>query len=208
MNAGEVVNNAAVTAATSHPGITTGDDSSITVPITPTPNYTLTKIAGALFDTNGNAVNDAGDSITYTFRVFNTGNIDLDPIFITDAKLGIQSVRCGTGSLAPGATLDCLATVYAATQADVDAGAIRNSATAAASPPQGQPLVRSASTVTPLAAAPAVTLTKTAAIPVDLDGNGRINAGDTVNYSFSVRNSGNTTLNNVLVADAKLGIVA
>ena len=68
--------------------------------------------------------------------------------------------------------------------------------------------MRSASTVTPLAAAPAVTLTKTAAIPVDLDGNGRINAGDTVNYSFSVRNSGNTTLNNVLVADAKLGIVA
>ncbi len=208
VNAGEVVNNAAVTAATSHPGITTGDDSSITVPITPTPNYTLTKIAGALFDTNGNAVNDAGDSLTYTFRVVNTGNIDLDPIFITDAKLGIQSVRCGTGPLAPGATRDCLATVYAATQADVDAGAISNSATAAASPPQGQPLVRPASTVTPLAAAPAVTLTKTAAIPVDLDGNGRINAGDTVNYSFSVRNSGNTTLNNVLVADAKLGIVA
>ena len=39
----------------------------------------------------------------------------------------------------------------------------------------------------------------------DLDGNG-IDQGDTVDYSFEVTNTGNTTLSNVSIDDATIGV--
>lgn len=49
----------------------------------------------------------AGDVITYTYNVTNTGNVALNgPVIITDDKLG--SFTCGTvTSLAPGAAVTC-----------------------------------------------------------------------------------------------------
>ena len=52
---------------------------------------------------------------------------------------------------------------------------------------------------------PAITLDKTVSTPVDVNGNGLTDAGDTVVYTFVSTNTGNTTLKNVAITDPTLG---
>ena len=164
----------------------------------------LVKTASAINDTDGNGA-DAGDTVTYGFSVRNTGNTTLDPVTVHDPLLSGSSpnITCPTGALAPGATLTCTSRTYTLTQADVDNGSRTNTATATATPPGGGTVSDGASTTTPIPAGPALVLDKTAGAVADLDGNGA-DAGDTVTYGFSVRNTGTVTLNPVTVHDSKL----
>ena len=88
------------------------------------------------------------------------------------------------------------------TQADVNAGGVTNTATATGTPPTG-PAVTSppATVVLDIPAAPSLTLSKTADPVVDANGNGVIDAGDTIAYSFLITNTGNVTLTDVAVSD-------
>ncbi|RZN36122.1 MAG: DUF11 domain-containing protein, partial [Methanosarcinales archaeon] len=76
------------------------------------------------------------DTLTYTFSVTNDGNVNLDPVIVTDPMSGLSALSCNATSLAPGASTTCTAT-YTVTQADVDAGSIYNTATATGTPPTG-----------------------------------------------------------------------
>ena len=69
----------------------------------------------------------AGDTITYTFVVTNSGTSSLvGPVTVTDDH---TTVTCKAGSLAVGETVTCSA-VYTTTSADVTAGSVTNKATA------------------------------------------------------------------------------
>jgi uncharacterized repeat protein (TIGR01451 family) len=102
----------------------------------------------------------------------------------------------GAASLLPGASVTCTAT-YVATQADVDAGVVTNSATATGTPPAGDPVDSDPSNATtPSATAtPAMTILKSASPAT------AATVGQTVSYSFVVTNTGNVTITNVSIVE-------
>ncbi len=63
-------------------------------------------------------------------------------------------------------------------------------------------------TVSLIPAVPQITFTKTFATAVDVNANGIVDAGDTIEYTLSVTNSGNVSLTGANVTDTKLGLAA
>ncbi len=204
IDAGEVVNLAGVVGV-SPSGFEVVDTDGTTTSVPQVATISLDKGAGPVVDTNGTLRPDAGDTITYTFAVTNTGTVTLDPVTVSDPMLG--TVTCPVGAVAPGATVNCGPVSYTLTQADVDAGVVTNSATASGTPPSGAAVTGSDSTTTTITPASAITLDKQAGPIVDANGSGRVDAGDTIVYTFTVRNAGNVTLNPVTVSDPKVGAV-
>ncbi|MCD0453507.1 DUF11 domain-containing protein [Actinocorallia sp. API 0066] len=72
---------------------------------------------------------EEGDSLSYTFRVTNTGAAALRSVAVTDPR--ITDVSCPADTLAAGAALTCTGT-YTVTASDVAAGRVTNTATASA----------------------------------------------------------------------------
>ncbi|HYF74779.1 MAG TPA: hypothetical protein VD864_18270 [Nocardioides sp.] len=167
------------------------------------PSVNLKKTAGSIIDGDGNGP-DAGDTVTYDFLVTNTGNVTLNPVTVSDPKLG--AITCPSGPLAAGASVSCTQKTYTLTQADVDAGKVDNTATVTGTPPTGPPVTDGDTVSTPVPKLPAIELDKTGSAINDNDGNGP-DAGDTVTYGFKVTNTGNVTLNPVTVSDPKLGAI-
>ncbi|MFF2660183.1 hypothetical protein ACFVUH_22845 [Kitasatospora sp. NPDC058032] len=167
--------------------------SEVTVPAPSDPALTVVKSAST-----GKLV--AGEKITYSFRVTNTGNVTLKDVKVTEGAFTgtgtLDPVSCpsGAASLAPGASVVCTAG-YTVTQADVDAGSVKNSATGTGTPPTGPPPVSPPSEVTvPAPSDPKLTVVKSAS-------TGKLVAGEAITYTFEVKNTGNVTLNDVKVTE-------
>ncbi len=141
----------------------------------------------------------AGETINYTFDVTNSGNVTLSSVDVHDTGLpGLSAISCPHSTLAAGASQTCTAT-YVTTAADVDAGSVTNQATAHGNPPTGSPVVSAPSSATITAVqSPAITVVKSAS-PSTFSV-----AGETIDYSFDVTNSGNLTLTSVEVHNAGL----
>ena len=112
------------------------------VPLAPdTPAISVVKLA-TLGDTNGNGKSDAGETISYSFRVTNTGNVALTTVAVADPMLdlvvGSSAVTCNPTTLLAGAEVTCTAAAYTVTAGDIAHGAaIVNLATASGQPPNG-----------------------------------------------------------------------
>ncbi|MEA2715684.1 MAG: hypothetical protein QOI99_1, partial [Actinomycetota bacterium] len=181
--------------------------SSITTTPVAAPALALAKSA-LLADSNADGLADIGEQIDYSFAVTNTGNAILTDIGIFDPLPGLGPVTCPATTLGRGGSTTCTAS-YGVTQTDVDAGVpIVNSATAAGTPPDGQPAAYSppSSTTTPVVA-PALALAKSAAL-ADTNTNQTADAGEVIDYSFSVTNTGNVPLSGVAVVEAMPGLGA
>jgi uncharacterized repeat protein (TIGR01451 family) len=134
-DAGHVDNTAVATGFDPAGGTVTSAGSSATVTIPATPSLTLDKTA------NPTTVTARDQSIGYSFRVTNTGNVTLGGVSITEQSFsgtgGPLTVACpARNSIAPGASLTCTAD-YRVTDADIAAGRVTNSATADATDPSG-----------------------------------------------------------------------
>ncbi|HWS50889.1 MAG TPA: hypothetical protein VN241_07755, partial [Microbacterium sp.] len=143
-----------------------------------------------------------GQDITYSFVVTNTGNVPLTDVAVDEGEFTgsgeLSDVVCpaGAANLAPAASVTCTAT-YTVTQADLDAGSITNSATATGTPPQGPPPVSPESEITIPSEDPAPALTvEKSATPETIAA-----AGEEITYSFLITNTGNVTLNDVVVIE-------
>lgn len=139
-----------------------------------------------------------GDEVTYTYTVKNTGNVTLDPVSVSDDKLG--SITLGVTSLAPGATTTGTATLIL-TQELLDEGSQTNIATATGTPPTGPNVTDTATQTVTFGGGASINIQKTYAWTT---GNGSA-LGDVVTYTYTVKNTGSVTLDPVEVTDDVLG---
>ncbi|AXT19420.1 DUF11 domain-containing protein [Flavobacteriaceae bacterium AU392] len=180
------------------------------------PELTLTK-TGVLL---GGVI--VGDEIEYTFSVENTGDVTIDNIIIDDPLTGSVGLPVAPSTLAPGETGTVTAR-YTITQANIDASFVENSATVTGQDPDGIDVTDISdagdeAVETPdgnggtdgdttndptviLLSAPELTLTKTGVLL------GGVIAGDEIEYTFNVENTGNVTINNVTIDDPLTGSV-
>lgn len=198
------VDNTATLVATGPQGPVPSVTDTAAVTLTPVSAIGLVKSASAVTDLDGNGT-DVGDSVTYSFTVTNRGATTLEPVAVTDAKLALAGMPCGSGPLAPGASRTCAAPAYALTQADLDAGHVENAATVTGRGPTGSSVTADGSVSFQTAGSGAITLRKSATL-TDTDGDGTADAGETIDYGFTVTNSGSVTLTSIRITDAMLGI--
>ena len=146
-------------------------------------------------DGDGSGTVSLNDILTYTVTVTNTGNTTLTNVTVTDPLLTPNSNTCA--SVPVGGS--CVLTgTYTVTQADVDAGNISNTGTGDSdeTPPHDKTVI------TPIIKSPALSTTKSLTSNADGDGSGTVSLGDMLTYT--VTNTGNSTLNNVTVNDTKI----
>ena len=185
---GSVVNtaNAAVTDTNNNP--IDVDSNQVTVLAVQNPLLSVVKATSS-------APTDAGDVIAYTVVITNTGNVTLDPVTLADPIADAGSISCDVALLAPAAVANCTLQ-HTVTQAEVNAGEVRNTATATFTPPAGGPLTQDSNeVVVTIAPTPSLVTTK-ATTTADFD-----TVGDVISYTFTVTNTGNVTLSGIVIAD-------
>ena len=164
------------------------------------------------FDSQGNCVSEPGQEIDYVFSVKNTGSIPLTDVLVTDPLLTVVG---GPITLAAGQEDTTTFTgVYVITQADIIAGVFENQAEVTGTKPLGGTVTdlsdddiytQDDPTITTLCQDDAIAITK-AGVFNDVDTSGCSTASvDTVTYTFTVTNQGNTPLTSVTVTDPLLG---
>ena len=220
MDAGQVVNQATVSAEYNSTTVTdlsdnnSPDENDATVTLVGVPGVALVKTVGIIEDTNGNGFNDAGDVINYVLTVTNNGGIPLTNVVVTDPKITIPDntiakLSVGLSNAQP------LEGSYVITQDDMNAGNVTNQATVTANSIRGPvsdlsddtSLFEDDPTVTTLAQVPKLAIIKTIGSVTDQNGNEINDVGDIINYSFSITNTGNVTLTNIMVTDDNAAVV-
>ncbi|MDQ0996111.1 putative repeat protein (TIGR01451 family) [Phyllobacterium ifriqiyense] len=202
IDAGSVSNTATPTGTPPSGPPVEGPPDTVVVPPDQAPGMTIDK-TGTLNDLDGDGLLDAGETISYSFLVRNTGAVTLTDVTVNDPKVAVIEAP---QTLAPGATFTFTGT-YTPSQAEIDAGSVSNTATGTGTPPSGPPVESPPDTVVvPPDQARGMTIEKTGTLN-DLDGDGLLDPGETISYSFLVRNTGAVTLTDVTVNDPKVAVV-
>ncbi|MGB9101942.1 MAG: OmpA family protein [Stenotrophomonas indicatrix] len=174
-------------------GTTTSPPDTVTVTGTRNPSQTLVK--ALTNDSTGGAV-AVGDVLTYTVTMTNTGNTTLTGVVVNDALIVPNSTACA--SVAPGATCQLVGT-YTVTQADADAGNIRNTAVVTSPAcPVGSTDPACTTTIDTPVQNPQVTVSKSVTLPV---GQTEVSIGDTLIYRLQVQVSDAATTSPVTLTD-------
>ena len=121
----------------------------------------------------------------------------------------VSGINCGSGTntiatLAAGAVATCVASDYLLLEEDVTVGRLEDLGSATGKDPANRDVHDSDSRVLNNGEPAGLQLEKTAFLFTDVGSNG-LEAGDTLQYTLVVTNTGKTTLTNVTATDAKLG---
>ncbi|WP_431158430.1 DUF7507 domain-containing protein, partial [Winogradskyella poriferorum] len=207
------------------PTDTTGTDDPTDTTIPQDASIAVEKTSSLDLGTDGIAT--VGDIITYTYTITNTGNTTLFDVSVTedttdftgtgglptliyqsggsdeDGESDLEDMVVGTGTIVYTAT-------YAITQADIDAGIVTNQAVANGTDPLGGDVSDDSDdptdttgtddpTDTNIPQDPSIAVEKTSSL--DLGADGVANVGDIITYTYTVTNTGNTTVFNVNVTE-------
>ena len=159
----------------------------------------LAKSQALTTDNNLNGLPDAGDVVTYSYTVTNSGDAFLTNVTVIDDNgtptilTDDITVTLAITTLAVGeATIGTL--VHTVTQAEFDSGSLTNIATASGTSPTNKVVQDTATQTVSFLQSPAIQVDKTARAFID-------GVGNLVTYDYTVTNIGNVTLTNVTVTD-------
>src|SRR5690606_978624 len=173
-----------------------------------TPELTVTKVI-----TSAGPYSEVGDEITYDIVVTNTGNVTIDDIVLADADADIPAGEENVGTLTPTESRTITVT-HTITQDDLDNGSVSNQALVNGDGPDGTPIPEVPSdnpdtpdsgdpTDTDVEQTPELTVTKV------ITSAGPYNAvGQEITYDIVVTNTGNVTIDNIVLTDANADIPA
>ena len=202
IDAGNIIHNIAT--VTSNEGATAVATANVVVH--QNPSVTIVKTASVA----GDSVNVAGEVISYTVVVTNTGNMSLTGT-LADTLSGISAISGPVESVSTNGILNVGETwtytyTYTATQADIDNhgknpanGYINNTATF--TPSAGSP--QSDSEAVPVDQNPAINIVKL----TNGDDDVWLNVNDAVTWTYTVTNTGNVALSNITVTDNVSGVI-
>ncbi|MGB1992209.1 MAG: DUF7507 domain-containing protein, partial [Flavobacteriaceae bacterium] len=194
----------------------TDDDPTITT-IAQDPQLTVTKTATIVGNEDGFV--GATDVIDYTILVTNTGNVTIQGVELTDTltdgngnALNIDTSAWLVRDIAPGQT-EIYTAFYVIEQTAADSGSVINTATATGTAPDAS-IVTDISddgdtgptdtgndpTVVEMDQIPSMEVIKTANV-IDNDADNRNGIGDTIEYTITVENTGNTDLTGLSFVD-------
>ncbi|WP_035337715.1 gliding motility-associated C-terminal domain-containing protein, partial [Dokdonia sp. PRO95] len=190
---------------------TSDDDSNLEDDITVTDlpqGASISLIKTAVFnDVDGDGFAQVGETITYNFTVTNTGNVTVTNIIIEDPLVIVSG---GPIDLEPGETdSTTFVAVYTIVQSDIDEGFVTNQAIATGQDPDGNDVVdisddnnsvEDDETVTNLPIESSIALEKVGTT-LDIDGDGLIQDGEVIQYTFTVTNTGSLPLDNIMITD-------
>ncbi len=198
LTAADVAAGVVVNKATAKSGTTTSNQAIGTIAPALTPAITLAKTG------TPSTVSATGTVISYSFTVTNSGNTQiqsaLNPVTVIDPMVGAVNCAAQPSLLNPGQSFVCTAS-YNATQAQLDAGKVVNTANASF------PYTKNAITTTVNANSSTFTIpvVETVALTVDKTGPANFTSvGQVISFGFTVTNAGNTTLTRVDVTDPKI----
>jgi uncharacterized repeat protein (TIGR01451 family) len=194
------VDNTATVTGDPPSGAPVNDSDDRRVTSTASPHLSLTK------DGSG-TIEQAGDTVTYTFTILNDGPVTLEDVVVADPLPRLSTITYewpgAEGVLAPGQQATALAT-YVVGQAEVDAGELVNTAEATGRTPGGVDVSDDDTHTFTIDRTPGISIVKDAHYAPGERGD----AGDTIAYDFTVRNTGNVTLTGVAITDELPGISA
>jgi uncharacterized repeat protein (TIGR01451 family) len=221
------IDNTASASGTYNAATTTSNTSTVNVPVAPAaPAMTVVKtvsVPPTIASGADATIADAGDKITFQYVVKNTGNVTIASVTPVDVGPKFNGIA-GTGSmaafspapvsLAPGISQTFTA-VYTMSQIDVDRSAgvtsnVTNSATATGSTTATIPVVVNApasTSQTTVPAGPKLLIAKSFILHDGGSGTaGKADVGETVDYIYTVTNTGNVAMTNVSIADTHVGV--
>ena len=194
----------------------TDDDPTVTT-IAQDPKLTVIKTSTIVGDDDGFV--GATDVIEYTIRVTNTGNVTIKGVQLTDTltdgngnTLNIDTSAWLDRDIAPGQT-EIYTAIYVIGQTAADSGSVSNTVTATGTAPDGSIVFDISDdgdkgttdtgddpTVVEMDQIPSIEVIKTANV-IDNDVNGKNGIGDTIEYTITVENTGNTDLTGLSFVD-------
>ncbi len=148
----------------------------------------------------------AGDTIRFTYRVDNSGTAALTGLQVRDPAVGKNTC---SGTIAAGGQSTCSAT-HTITTADLTSGGVTSSPVASgmsAGVAVTSPATRSTVMLStaPVSGA-SLTLSQKVGTIVDRDNDHKVSAGDQLDYSYVVTNTGKLALSSLAISSARLAL--
>ncbi|RYZ52428.1 MAG: DUF11 domain-containing protein, partial [Proteobacteria bacterium] len=201
-----LVNTATINGNSPIGAIATLNSNTVSIPVVPVNAFAIAKTSATA------SITAPGQIVPYTITVTNTGDAALSNIIVNDSMLSSGALTLTNGDANNNNKLDVgeiwsYTYSYTVTQADIDQngntnlkGVLSNTATVSANTASGTALGNlTATKVIPLSSSSSFTVDKSS------DRASITKAGDVVNYTITVTNTGNTSINNVAVVDPLLG---
>lgn len=182
-----------------------GDTASDEVSVTIAPAHAAAAAIAIAKDVDRNSAS-LGDTLTYTYKVTNSGNVPLVDVVVTDDML--EAIDLSNNDLVAGETTTGMASMTVTE--DLFPGPIINTATVTAQTTDGQQ-------VSDNATASVVLHVEPGAIKIELaaqDGRGfpispfdSLAIGETITYAYTITNTGDSPLSNLALKDIRIGSI-